>query len=163
MTLSATKAYDVSKFVNEVRVNEVCYTPGNVSASHGLIHPSYSIQGGDLVLLSARGENVTEAFEDVQHSDDAKRMLAQYLVRRCPEARIRLLSVGIRAAENLPEIRQRLASGPPQTHQSTGKLVPLEDLIYSSQGVYPDGPSVSLFAVLLVLSLFVCLIPFQIF
>ncbi|EPS41998.1 hypothetical protein H072_4055 [Dactylellina haptotyla CBS 200.50] len=49
------KVYDVSKFVDE--------------------HP-----GGEEVMLDVAGQDGTEAFEDVGHSDEAREILAQYIV-----------------------------------------------------------------------------------
>ncbi|KAF3917957.1 hypothetical protein ABW20_dc0110492 [Dactylellina cionopaga] len=49
------KVYNVSKFVDE--------------------HP-----GGEEVLLDVAGQDGTEAFEDVGHSDEAREILANYLV-----------------------------------------------------------------------------------
>ncbi|KAK6538917.1 hypothetical protein TWF694_010471 [Orbilia ellipsospora] len=49
------KVYDISKFVDE--------------------HP-----GGEEVLLDVAGTDGTEAFEDVGHSDEAREILAKYLV-----------------------------------------------------------------------------------
>ncbi|KAK6354859.1 hypothetical protein TWF696_003990 [Orbilia brochopaga] len=49
------KVYDVSKFVDE--------------------HP-----GGEEVLLDVAGQDATEAFEDVGHSDEAREILSGYLI-----------------------------------------------------------------------------------
>ncbi|XP_063847409.1 cytochrome b5-like isoform X2 [Scylla paramamosain] len=49
------KVYDVSKFLDE--------------------HP-----GGEEVLLEQAGQNVTENFEDVGHSTDAREMMAEYCI-----------------------------------------------------------------------------------
>ncbi|KAI1390439.1 cytochrome b5-like heme/steroid binding domain-containing protein [Hypoxylon trugodes] len=54
------KVYDVHEFVHE--------------------HP-----GGDLVLLGEGGKDATKAFEDVQHSDEAKELMEDYLVGYCSE------------------------------------------------------------------------------
>ncbi|KAG0141980.1 hypothetical protein CROQUDRAFT_135851 [Cronartium quercuum f. sp. fusiforme G11] len=52
------KVYAISKFIDE--------------------HP-----GGDEVLLGESGKDATEAFEDVGHSDEARRLMDQYLVGTC--------------------------------------------------------------------------------
>ncbi|KAK6349018.1 hypothetical protein TWF730_009778 [Orbilia blumenaviensis] len=49
------KVYDVSKFVDE--------------------HP-----GGEEVMLDVAGQDGTEAFEDVGHSDEAREILSKYLI-----------------------------------------------------------------------------------
>ncbi|KAG0719456.1 Cytochrome b5 [Chionoecetes opilio] len=49
------KVYNVSKFLDE--------------------HP-----GGEEVLLESAGQNVTENFEDVGHSTDAREMMAEYYI-----------------------------------------------------------------------------------
>lgn len=52
------KVYAISKFIDD--------------------HP-----GGDEVLLGEAGKDATEAFEDVGHSEEARRLMDQYLVGTC--------------------------------------------------------------------------------
>ncbi|KAK9897633.1 cytochrome b5 [Cystobasidium minutum MCA 4210] len=58
--LISGKVYDIAKFIDE--------------------HP-----GGDEVLFGEAGRDATEAFEDVGHSDEAREILAKYLVGECDE------------------------------------------------------------------------------
>ncbi|OJI99839.1 hypothetical protein ASPVEDRAFT_148835 [Aspergillus versicolor CBS 583.65] len=55
------KVYNAQTFVNE--------------------HP-----GGDLVLLGEGGKDATKAWEDVQHSEEAKELMKDYLVGYCIES-----------------------------------------------------------------------------
>lgn len=43
--------------------------------------------GGDLVLVGEAGKDATKAFEDVQHTDEAKELMEEYLVGYCSEVR----------------------------------------------------------------------------
>jgi len=54
------KVYGIAKFLDE--------------------HP-----GGDEVLLGEAGRDATDAFEDVGHSDEAREIMAEYLVGTCPD------------------------------------------------------------------------------
>ncbi|KAH9448994.1 hypothetical protein MJO28_010125 [Puccinia striiformis f. sp. tritici] len=41
--------------------------------------------GGDEVLLTEAGKDATESFEDVGHSEEARTLMAQYLVGTCTQ------------------------------------------------------------------------------
>lgn len=48
--------------------------------------------GGDLVLFGEAGGDATKAWEDVNHSDDAKTLMKDYLVGYSPEVSPRMIS-----------------------------------------------------------------------
>ncbi|KAF8646364.1 hypothetical protein AX16_007230 [Volvariella volvacea WC 439] len=68
------KVYDVTKFLDE--------------------HP-----GGDEVILAEGGQDATEAFEDVGHSDEARALLPGFLVGEFESAGLKLKSGAAAAQE----------------------------------------------------------------
>ncbi|CAI6015541.1 unnamed protein product [Clonostachys chloroleuca] len=50
---------------------------GKVYDVHEFLHDH---PGGDLVLLGEGGKDATKAFEDIQHTDDAKELMEELLV-----------------------------------------------------------------------------------
>jgi cytochrome b involved in lipid metabolism len=46
-----------------------------------------------LVLLGEAGSDATKAWEEVQHSDDAKELMKDYLVGYCPEVSPKMIGV----------------------------------------------------------------------
>ncbi|TFK95231.1 cytochrome b5-like heme/steroid binding domain-containing protein [Pterulicium gracile] len=71
--LLSGKVYDVSKFIDE--------------------HP-----GGDEVLLAQAGQDATDSFEDVGHSDEAREFLPDFYVGDIDEAAVGVLKKEVKAA-----------------------------------------------------------------
>lgn len=70
------KVYAISKFIDE--------------------HP-----GGDEVLLGEAGKDATEAFEDVGHSDEARKVMEEYLVGTCKTVCLSPVLVDIQSNKHL--------------------------------------------------------------
>ncbi|KAH9813424.1 cytochrome b5 [Melampsora americana] len=89
------KVYAIAKFIDE--------------------HP-----GGDEVLFGESGKDATEAFEDVGHSEEARRLMDQYLVGTCKEHATKGPPTAKKSAQSVTnQIHQDQSSG------GMGYLLPL--------------------------------------
>ncbi|KEI42097.1 uncharacterized protein L969DRAFT_14303 [Mixia osmundae IAM 14324] len=86
------KVYSVAKFLDE--------------------HP-----GGDEVLLGEGGRDATEAFEDVGHSDEARKLLEDFVVGTCKE--------GAAEGPASPKASAKSAGGTMPTPEGFTYLIPL--------------------------------------
>ncbi|KAL1412258.1 hypothetical protein Q8F55_000001 [Vanrija albida] len=79
-TLKPFTPTELAKLVDKRNLHLLIH--GKVYAVHEFVHEH---PGGDIVLLGEAGKDATKAWDDIEHSDEAKELMKRYLAESFPE------------------------------------------------------------------------------